>query len=262
MFKQWEGDPQVFDKYLDIVGRIKSSQPIDIRQQYMLYQSHKAHGTKYLYDLRDLTTRKDKAAIYCPLHGVFHQTMKDHIDKIQGCPECKKTKIGDRWRSDKGTFVKSAIQVHGNLYSYDKVEYVSALEKVSIICHTHGEFFQTPQSHTLGRGCPKCQGKNYNIIYILRCLCTGLIKIGITSNLKNRLQSIGGELQVIQQFTVSNPAILERHLHNHFQHNRTSNLHVRSGNTEFFNLTDQELKEALDICLNEAELQNPGIQPN
>lgn len=262
MFKQWEGDPQIFDKYLDTMGRIKASQPIDIRQDYMLYQAYKTHGMRYLYDLGAVTTRKEKAAIYCNQHGVFHQTMKDHIDKSQGCPECKKTKIGDLWRGDKDTFVKSATQVHGNLYSYDKVHYVSALEKVLITCHTHGEFPQTPQSHTLGRGCPQCQGKNYNIIYILRCLCTGLIKIGITSNLKNRLQSIGGELQVIQQFTISNPAILEKHLHNHFQHSRTSNPHVRSGNTEFFNLTDQELKEALDICLNEAELQNPGIQPN
>lgn len=262
MFKQWEGDQQIFDKYLDTMGRMKAAQPINIRQEYMLYQAYETHGGRYLYDLGNLTTRKEKAAVYCTKHGVFYQTMKDHIDKAQGCPECKKTKIGDLWRSDKDTFVRSATQVHGNLYSYDKVEYVSALEKVTIICHNHGEFLQTPQSHTLGRGCPKCQGKNYKILYLLRCLYTGLIKIGITSNLKNRVQSIGGHLEVIQYFNVDNPALLEKTLHTHFQHARTNNRHVSSGNTEFFNLTDQELKEALDICLNEAELQNPGIQLN
>ena len=29
--------------------------------------------------------------------------------------------------------------------------------KVCIICPEHGEFWQTPNSHLLGRGCPKCK---------------------------------------------------------------------------------------------------------
>ena len=47
-------------------------------------------------------------------------------------------------------------KVHGNKYDYSKVEYKKALEKVCIICPEHGEFWQTPNSHLYGRGCPKC----------------------------------------------------------------------------------------------------------
>ena len=57
-------------------------------------------------------------------------------------------------------FIVKAREVHGDKYDYSKVEYVNQLTKVCIICPTHGEFEQTPDSHLHGHGCPKCVGKN------------------------------------------------------------------------------------------------------
>lgn len=53
-------------------------------------------------------------------------------------------------------FIEKAKGVHGARYDYSKVEYVNAKTKVCIICTEHGEFWQTPNHHLIGCGCPKC----------------------------------------------------------------------------------------------------------
>jgi hypothetical protein len=54
-------------------------------------------------------------------------------------------------------FIEEAKAVHGDSYDYSLVEYVNSIIKVSIFCNNHKEYFlQTPDSHTSGRGCPKC----------------------------------------------------------------------------------------------------------
>lgn len=55
-------------------------------------------------------------------------------------------------------FIEKARKVHGDKYDYSKVEYVNNHTKVCIICPEHGEFWQTPEKHIVGRGCPKCGG--------------------------------------------------------------------------------------------------------
>lgn len=59
----------------------------------------------------------------------------------------------------KEEFIKKANEKHNGKYEYSKVEYVNAKTKVCIICPKHGEFWQTPNAHTKGQGCPKCNGK-------------------------------------------------------------------------------------------------------
>lgn len=56
----------------------------------------------------------------------------------------------------KAAFLKKAIARHGDRYDYSKCNYTSASSKVEIICLKHGSFFQTPDNHTHGQGCPLC----------------------------------------------------------------------------------------------------------
>lgn len=59
-------------------------------------------------------------------------------------------------------WIENALLVHGNRYDYSKVVYTGTRVKVKIICKVHGEFEQTPNSHTsAGQGCPRCGG-TYN----------------------------------------------------------------------------------------------------
>lgn len=53
-------------------------------------------------------------------------------------------------------FIAHAQQVHSNKFDYSLVDYTSAINKVKIICHKHGEFLQRPHDHTQGKGCPAC----------------------------------------------------------------------------------------------------------
>ena len=52
--------------------------------------------------------------------------------------------------------IKDFRKVHGDKYDYSKVKYVNSNTKVCIICPMHGEFWQTPNKHLIGRGCPYC----------------------------------------------------------------------------------------------------------
>lgn len=54
-------------------------------------------------------------------------------------------------------FVAEAKSIHGDKYDYSKVDYQGNQVKVCIICPIHGEFWQVPNSHLRGRGCPKCK---------------------------------------------------------------------------------------------------------
>lgn len=53
-------------------------------------------------------------------------------------------------------FANMATEIHGNYYTYDKVDYVNSIMKVMIKCPEHGYFYQTPNSHLSGKGCIKC----------------------------------------------------------------------------------------------------------
>lgn len=54
-------------------------------------------------------------------------------------------------------FIKKAVIKHKDTYSYKKVKYKNAKEKVIIICKTHGDFNITPNNHLSGQGCIKCR---------------------------------------------------------------------------------------------------------
>ena len=58
-------------------------------------------------------------------------------------------------------FVARSVAKHGDKYDYSKVVYVKNSEKVCIICkECEREFWQTPNQHMQGNGCPYCRGKH------------------------------------------------------------------------------------------------------
>ena len=52
-------------------------------------------------------------------------------------------------------FVEQANKIHGDKYAYPET-YAGDAVKISITCHTHGNFRQIPSSHLQGNGCPLC----------------------------------------------------------------------------------------------------------
>ncbi|MCK9415433.1 DUF723 domain-containing protein [Candidatus Dojkabacteria bacterium] len=94
----------------------------------------------------------DKITIVCPLHGVFEQDKSAHLFG-QGCPEC----ANDNKRLTIENFKERSNFIHNFEYDYSKVNYKNNYTQVEIICKKHGSFYQTPNFHLLGQGCPKCK---------------------------------------------------------------------------------------------------------
>ena len=107
------------------------------------------HGNKYDYSKTEYIGDKKKVCIICPEHGEFWQDPYSHLTSC-GCPIC-----GNRF-TDTKIFIEKAHKIHGNKYSYDKVEYVNNTTKIIITCPIHGDFTQTPREHLDGCGCQKC----------------------------------------------------------------------------------------------------------
>lgn len=59
-------------------------------------------------------------------------------------------------RKTTSEFLKQAKLVHGDKWDYSKTDYVTARDKIIVICRLHGEFKQLPNSHLKGKGCPLC----------------------------------------------------------------------------------------------------------
>lgn len=52
--------------------------------------------------------------------------------------------------------ISNAKKVHGDKYDYTKVNYINNSTKICITCPKHGDFWQMPNNHLSGNGCPIC----------------------------------------------------------------------------------------------------------
>ena len=118
-------------------------------------EARNTHGDKYDYSKVEYINSHYKVCIICPEHGEFRQTPDSHIRGC-GCQECKKESIGNKKRKKVEEFISEANFVHNNKYDYSKVQYTNTHKKVCIICPIHGDFWQEPNIHLDGCGCPKC----------------------------------------------------------------------------------------------------------
>lgn len=113
------------------------------------------HGDKYDYSKVEYINAHTKVCIICSIHGDFWQTPNTHL-RGRGCPLCGVVSTHSKQRKSREDFIASAIALYGAKYDYSLTDYKSAVDKVCIICPTHGEFWQTPDAHLHNHGCPKC----------------------------------------------------------------------------------------------------------
>ena len=119
------------------------------------------HGDKYDYSKFEYLKNRLDSTIICRTHGEFKQSAFTHL-KGHGCPSCSKNK---RMTSDE--FINKSKSNHSKEYIYDFVDYKNMQTPVKIVCPRHGEFWQFPQVHINGGGCPTCnQSKGERMIEI------------------------------------------------------------------------------------------------
>lgn len=115
----------------------------------------KVHGDRYDYSKVKYKGAKYKIKIICREHGEFEQVASSHLTG-NGCNNCGNDLTKKKLRHTTEVFITNAKIKHNNLYDYSKVSYLNNRKKVEIICEKHGSFYQTPDGHIKGQGCPKC----------------------------------------------------------------------------------------------------------
>ncbi len=94
----------------------------------------------------------------CKKHNLeFSRTPSQLIYKY-GCPLCGFENKAIHHKKTTEQFIEEAKVIHGDRYDYSQTNYINNHEKVHIICKTHGGFWQKPQLHLYGGGCPQCYG--------------------------------------------------------------------------------------------------------
>ena len=120
--------------------------------QEFIEDSIAVHGDRYDYSCVEYKGSRNKVRIICKIHGEWEQEAASHLMGY-GCKRCR----DDKKRMTTDEFISKSIEVHGNRYSYDRTQYITANEKVIITCKSHGDFLQIPSGHLSGKGCKSCQ---------------------------------------------------------------------------------------------------------
>lgn len=206
-----------------------------INTRSFIIKAQSIHGGKYDYSKSEYTRNNYKIKIICPIHGEFEQTADSHL-RGRGCKGCH----SDRFTTK--TFITRSTSVHGDRYDYSLTDYTGAINKVKIICNTHGEFEQNASSHLSGSGCPSCSVSGFDMekqgtLYILRSNCGMYFKAGISNNSKRRIVELRRrtpfEFEPIAKINNSGDVIfkLEKAFHSGFE---SAQMKGFDGCTEWF----------------------------
>lgn len=204
-----------------------------ITKEEFIRRSIEVHGDRYIYDQVEWVDTKTKVTITCPEHGDFKQLPSDHMKGIK-CRECGYYERTYPNQLDTDLFKERASIIHRGYYNYNKVEYGSSKDKVTILCPIHGEFYQRPSNHLRGDGCPYCNKGAYNpkvaerhkdkwlntkaYVYLIKLYSDeeSFYKVGITTNFKKRFDKSKMPYNVrelfIKETNKYNATYLEHHI--------------------------------------------------
>lgn len=133
--------------YDDFVARCTNfAEPVNEKHQEVDYSKPESRAA--------WNGSKSKVPLWCTVHEEFFvQQAANHMNG-QGCPKCGKDVYKAKRR--KSDPVADFQAVHGNLYDYSRMVYANVQTPIEIVCETHGSFWQKPNAHLTGHGCPDC----------------------------------------------------------------------------------------------------------
>lgn len=159
-------------------------------------KANETRGDSYDISKAVYTRSNVKVEIICKVdgHGSFWMTPNKFLSG-RDCPKCSKIRLKETKRLAAEKQFHEDNKANEDKCGYSLVKYVNAKTKVEIICKAgHPNFFQTPDSHQHGSGCPECSVTGFNpgapgSLYILRH--EDITKVGITNtSLDRRIKQI------------------------------------------------------------------------
>ena len=138
------------------------------RAKTLIADFKKVHGDRYDYSESIYHGFHKKIKIRCKVHGVFEMTPASHIYQKANCKKCiddDLKKHGAHNRIDTNSFIKRAIEKHGDAYNYSKTVFTGMHKPIIVICNKHNEEFtqSKAQNHLENEfNCPTCLQNRYN----------------------------------------------------------------------------------------------------
>ena len=124
------------------------------------------HNNFFEYVKGSFTNVSSHIGAICPIHGLWYPKANCHLNG-SNCPKCSKEKIKHDIRKlpkknkstkkyDTNEFKNKVIELYGDKYNLEKVEYIDNKTPITVGCKIHGDFQITPNHLLSGRGCSKC----------------------------------------------------------------------------------------------------------
>lgn len=157
-----------------------------------LAYAKKVHGTTYQYYKFDSTRRNGKVKIKCKHHGDFYQGIFAHLHG-SGCQDCAK---GIRSVEQ---FLRDANHIHKRRYTYEDLGSKNVPKDVTVVCHLHGKFKQSVQSHLGGAGCRNCSYTDpyfYIYLFSIKKGRKRFYKLGLSNDVSRREKELRRALKV------------------------------------------------------------------
>jgi G:T-mismatch repair DNA endonuclease (very short patch repair protein) len=131
--------------------------------EQFIKEANITHGDLYDYSNSVYKNSKIPMNIICKIHGIFYQAPQDHISG-HGCTKCGVVNNSALQAKSIDQFINEANIKHGNLYDYSSSVYKNSKIPMNIICKIHGIFYQAPNNHLQGAGCPRCSSTGHSKI--------------------------------------------------------------------------------------------------
>ncbi|MDC3320777.1 endonuclease domain-containing protein [Hyphomicrobiales bacterium] len=144
------------------INRIKSK---TFTRERFIEKSIRVHGEKYDYSKVKYTGNHNFVILGCKDHGLFKIEAASHLSGA-GCQKCSFDKRGKKSRKILQDFLIKSKKKHGKRYDYSRVEYIRAMDKVTIGCPDHGWFEQRPSDHYRA-GCKICSDQTYDTEFFI-----------------------------------------------------------------------------------------------
>lgn len=151
-----------------LCGYINISRALKKSTTQVIGDFAKVHGGQYVYSEVEYAGAFVPVKIICKTHGAFFQSPTNHLSGA-GCPKCAGLKISAHQSQGVDLFIKRALEIHGDLYTYDNAVYKSVATKIQITCRVHGDFWMLPSNHLRGAGCRRCGDKKRGASRTQKC---------------------------------------------------------------------------------------------
>ena len=114
-----------------------------------------AYSGRYDFSESVYAGMNQKVTFQCPTHGLVQSDAKILMNGAI-CQQCAFEARKGKLRMTQKQMLDRFTNVHGDTYNYDAAKYAGQQTPISIGCAEHGAFWQRPEYHWGGSGCPTC----------------------------------------------------------------------------------------------------------